>query len=264
VAKQPPPLWFVKSAASAVCFSPDGKEVLLANPKSGAVDPPQRMRAVIRWADARANAMYGTTYPQQPVRLSLVVLDARTGRQLRVVDGGPWAACHALSPRGDLLAAWDFKTQTGRIVETTQGKEVWRIGKVPGYLGCLLFSHDGKVLAGAAGPARPAHGAGTFLVWDARTGREVNRFTGHADGFPAALALAPNGRWLASAGRDHTVRLWDVQTGKEVPHPFTGHQASVSCLLFTTDGKRLIAGSEDGNVLGWDVAPWTTTVMKKP
>ena len=68
-----------------------------------------------------------------------------------------------------------------------------------------------------------------------------------------AAAFSPDGRLLASAGADHTVRLWDVETGKEL-RCLVGHQGAVLCLAFAPDGRRLLSGSADTTALLWDVA----------
>jgi WD40 repeat protein len=219
--------WWTVWSADMLRFSPDGKTLLLTSP--------------MRHDQSRL----------------LSVRDASTGRQLRTrsePQGGTWLS---VSPGGDLAVCWTSKDQTWRLVETTGGKEVGRIGKDAGLVRSLAFSPDGKVLAGAVG-------AFSFRVWEARTGRELHRFTGRADGAPVALALSPNNRLLASAGRDRTVRLWNVRTGKEVTPPLTGHQALTSCLLFTPDGKRLVSGSEDGTMLVWDVTRWSRPEAKAP
>src|SRR5262249_36287837 len=62
-----------------------------------------------------------------------------------------------------------------------------------------------------------------------------------------AMAFAPDGRTLATAPIDGTLRLWDVGTGRELG---SLHVGSIMSLAFTPDGRTLLAG---GEVL----APWT-------
>src|SRR5437879_111223 len=50
-----------------------------------------------------------------------------------------------------------------------------------------------------------------------------------------AVAYAPDGKTLASAGEDQTVRLWDVATGKEI-HACAGHRDDVLSVAYAPDG----------------------------
>jgi len=53
-------------------------------------------------------------------------------------------------------------------------------------------------------------------VWDSHTGKLVRSFRGHT-GVVTSIAFSPDGRWLVSGSRDHTVKVWDLKELDEVP-----------------------------------------------
>jgi WD40 repeat protein len=79
------------------------------------------------------------------------------------------------------------------------------------------------------------------------------------DGEIRAVALAPNGKFVAAGIRYSGVRVWDLETNREIAS-FQAHAGETWAVAFTPDGKTLASGGGDWNKPGevrlWKVETW--------
>jgi WD40 repeat protein len=204
------------------------------------------------------------TADSKPVR----VLDTFTGKTLHTLDAGVgrWFLGLSFTPDGRELIAWSPNKQIARW-DVASGEKLSSFSLPTG-----LFPPPAP---GDSGPSFTAQFSpdAQFLVFglqedylpvlDAKTGREVRRFTTARDG-ACDFAFSPDGKTLAWAGwRDPTIYLGEIATGKE-RHRFVGHRGRVTALAFTPDSKKLISGGEDTTALVWDLMGTAAERNKPP
>jgi WD40 repeat protein/serine/threonine protein kinase len=109
----------------------------------------------------------------------------------------------------------------------------------------LAFSPDGEILASSTGLA-----SNSIDLWSVSDQKLIDRLEGHAR-YVHSLAFSQDGKQLASASADQTLRIWDTETWQE-PIVLKGHQQEVWALTFFSDSVRLASGSKDGKICIWD------------
>jgi WD40 repeat protein len=151
----------------------------------------------------------------------------------------------AISGGGGLVRLWDISGSQAQFRGTLQDKQ-------PAVL-ALAFSPDGKTLA--AGGWFPKAGSGEVneeggvQLWDlsGKQPKERVRFGGHKKEV-TWLAFSPNGKSLASAARDNSVRIWDL-TGQVKERATI--QGANGPLAFSPNSKSL------ATALGGTIQLWT-------
>jgi len=121
----------------------------------------------------------------------------------------------------------------------------------------IAFTPDGRSLVSAGDDK-------VIRVWDIASGQTVRTLRGQSgegdEGKIFAMALSPNGQWLAVGGwlggnieQSRAIRLYDFNTG-EVVAVLPGHEDVINALAFSPDNRYLVSGSTDKTAIVWDIA----------
>jgi WD40 repeat protein/serine/threonine protein kinase len=173
----------------------------------------------------------------------VIIWDARSGRHLDTLAGHSGMFVNlAFSRRGKYLALGGDRL---KVWDTTTWNEV-----------CAYSKESSAVAFGAVEPllafCPPSY---TVMLCDVAAEWHVCTLRGHTWGI-GGLAFSPDGRTLASASADSTVRLWNVATGEQLEASPLHHAGFADGVAFSPDGLQLASAGLDQTVKVWDTATW--------
>ncbi|WP_282090081.1 TIR domain-containing protein [Streptomyces tendae] len=140
----------------------------------------------------------------------------------------------AVSPDGSLIAVGGGQ-QTVQVWDTATGK---RVGKPVGRSVTVAFTPDNLLVLGGVGGGNPA-----LVLWDPRVGRMV-RAAPDSGERTVGIAVASDGRTVASVGGDRRLMLWDMSLGRSIT--VQGMTLESGDIEFTGAGDRLLVLRENG------------------
>ncbi len=246
---------------SSLAFSPDGTKIV-----SGSYDKTIRIwdvatgREIMRmlhdnWVNAVSISSNGKMVASASDDDTARIWDVETGREIaQVVHDGPVSSV-VFGPDGTFIitGSWDY---TARVWETSTGREIMRMTHNDFVLS-VAVSPDGKLVASSTGNFGGAGHENSVRLWDAITGTEIHRVLhlgedlADKEPYPFFVtAFSPDGRWLASAGRDGMLQIIETSTGRAVSQ--MSHNGTITSLAFSPDGNRVVTGSTDNSARIWE------------
>ncbi len=176
--------------------------------------------------------------------------DFKTKKLLQTFEGRTGAIYQvAFSPDGNLLASasedkaiklWNIKTEK---LQTTL------IGHTDYEVCCVAFNPTGQMLAsGGLGVLD-----NTVRLWNVDSGEPEAILEGHSS-YVVSVVFSPDGKMLASASLDESIKLWDLETLEVIRTIPTGKE--ISTIIFFPDSLTLASGggiTSDGTIKLWDV-----------
>jgi WD40 repeat protein len=141
-----------------------------------------------------------------------------------------------VSSDGKRLAAAGFENRMG-LYDTATGEQIEKLACPCRDMRTVVFSPDGKLLAGAGRNGR-------IRIWNMEDATVLRNIEKAHTQRVRALAFSPDGLHLASAGEDRATRVWSVATGQKQSE-LKAPTAKILAMCYLADDRLATAGSDN-------------------
>jgi WD40 repeat protein len=175
---------------------------------------------------------------QTRVRRHLFCLDAKSAH--RALLSGSWGQARQLLRKYEAdrtirdSFVWRYLWGISH-----QFEQLWQEHEEDGRTYCVAFTPDGTKLVGGTE-------SGLALIWDVATRRELHRLSGHTTCINS-ISISSDGRKVATASCDRTVRIWNIESGALESIVFQ-NDTELYSVCFSPDCKSLAIGDESGRI----------------
>jgi len=247
----------------AVAFGPDGKLLAVARYKQvDLIDAASGK--VLRSLEGHAGEVRALAFsPDGRLLAAAGGLAGRSG-EVRLWDVASKELAKTLQGHTDSIYAIDFSADGKWLATSSYDKLILLWDAAGGKQVKTLKDHVDAVFDVQFGPGSGATGPGLLVsvaadrsikLWDLEAGKP--RVT-LSEPLAAVLTvvISPDGRRLAAAGRDKTIRTWSLEgaAGPALLKAMTGHEDAILRLVYSPDGKTLVSASADRSLKVWDAA----------
>jgi WD40 repeat protein len=262
----------LRGDVAALSFSADGKTLLAAGGEPGLFGEVKLYNVAdfkpIKTVTGHKDSLYAAvlspdgkllatgSYDQQ-----IKIWDVASGKETKTLTGHNGAVFDlAFHPNGKILASASAD-RTVKLWDVAKGERLDTLSQSLKDIYTVAFSPDGQHVAGGGVDSR-------IRIWKlSPTAKEntnplvVTRFV--HEGAVLKLVFARDGKTLASAGEDRTIKVLDTKQFTERRN-LEKQSDFVTALAFAADNKSLLVGRLDGTLALYDTATGQAVAPAKP